>query len=316
MAPHMTPEELDCAIQMQHDGVGVVKIHERLSAKRVKKGVAATDLTSVRKALKGKTFKRGRKETRGRKRALKPTAAKKINTVRKKLIKDAKGMREVHWKDILKAARVTVISTTASRYLKEAGLEVKWQKPREKPLRQPEHEQERMEVCGRWRRYPSNYFTDTADLIMDNKLFRIPTFERARQYAKMQKVRGHLRLRSEGLEPGFTKPSSKKHMMNFGGSALVCAGLINCRVKLWHYLPKGRWNGEVGAATYRGPIYRALKHYRGEKAEYKVIEDNDPSGYKCKVAVAAKKELGIKAVQFPRYSPDLNPLDYSLWDEA
>ena len=28
----------------------------------------------------------------------------------------------------------------------------------------------------------------------------------------------------------------------------------------------------------------------------------------------AKKECRINAIEFPRYSPDLNPLDYSLWD--
>ena len=28
----------------------------------------------------------------------------------------------------------------------------------------------------------------------------------------------------------------------------------------------------------------------------------------------AKRELRISAITYPRYSPDLNPLDFSLWD--
>ena len=46
------------------------------------------------------------------------------------------------------------------------------------------------------------------------------------------------------------------------------------------------------------------------------MEDNDPSGYKATVAIAKKKELGINAIPFPRYSPDLNPCDYFLWNEV
>ena len=29
----------------------------------------------------------------------------------------------------------------------------------------------------------------------------------------------------------------------------------------------------------------------------------------------AKRQLGLQPIEFPRYSPDLNPLDFSLWWE-
>lgn len=45
-------------------------------------------------------------------------------------------------------------------------------------------------------------------------------------------------------------------------------------------------------------------------------EDNDPSGYKSKKALDAKDSLGITALDFPRYSPDLNPMDFFLWEEV
>ena len=31
--------------------------------------------------------------------------------------------------------------------------------------------------------------------------------------------------------------------------------------------------------------------------------------------MAAKTEVGIEAMRFPRYSPDLNPLDFYVWSE-
>ena len=46
------------------------------------------------------------------------------------------------------------------------------------------------------------------------------------------------------------------------------------------------------------------------------MEDNDPSGYKSKKAVDTKKKLRIHPIEFPKYSPDLNPLDFFLWAEV
>ena len=61
---------------------------------------------------------------------------------------------------------------------------------------------------------------------------------------------------------------------------------------------------------------KILKKKRGIKKSYLVVEDNDPTGYKSSKGKAAKKALGIKTVQWPRYSPDLMPLDFSLWQDV
>ena len=46
------------------------------------------------------------------------------------------------------------------------------------------------------------------------------------------------------------------------------------------------------------------------------MEDNDPAGYKSSKARKAKKELGYKIVSLPPSSPDLNPLDFFLWNDV
>ena len=46
-----------------------------------------------------------------------------------------------------------------------------------------------------------------------------------------------------------------------------------------------------------------------------VMEDNDPTGYKSTAAVAAKEAAKITVVEMPPRSPDLNPLDFSIWSE-
>ena len=55
-----------------------------------------------------------------------------------------------------------------------------------------------------------------------------------------------------------------------------------------------------------------IKH-RGIKNKYLIAEDNDPTGFKSGAGIAAKQEAGIHTIPWPRYSLDLNPLDFSLW---
>ena len=66
MAPHMTPKELDAIKSWSGKGLTPTEIHAKLKAQRAKRGRAAPHLTKVRLALRGKTYKRGFVETRGR----------------------------------------------------------------------------------------------------------------------------------------------------------------------------------------------------------------------------------------------------------
>ena len=318
MAPHLTLAERDLLAKWSGQlGLSPLEVHEKLSRHRAARGVVAPNLTNVRKALKGLTYKCGVEETRGRPRLLTRADVLKMNRLRLKMISDSKigGRREVHWAELIQKAGVpNVAPSTARLAFKREGFDVKWRAPRQKPQRTQDHMDERREVCGRWRYLPATYFTDSVDLVIDNKSWECPVNVAGRQYLMRQKIRGHLRLPSEGLNPAFTKPNSRKHRMKGGKSLKVCAGIVNSRVAVWHYID-GPWNGETAASTYRDVLFPALKRRRGAKRSYKVLEDNDPTGYKSNKAIAAKKELGIQPIQFPRYSPDLNPLDFFLWSD-
>ena len=110
-------------------------------------------------------------------------------------------------------------------------------------------------------------------------------------------------------------PGRKKNRMNTGAVAKVCAGISNGRIVMWEYLPK-RWTGEEAAKLYKGAILKTLQKQRGVKRKYLVFEDNDPTGYKSGRGKLAKAESGIEAIPMPVHSPDLNPLDFCLWDEV
>ena len=316
MAPHLSRAELDVVQGMAAKQKAASAILARITGQRARKGVEAPRIGAIERAIAGRTFKRGPKETRGRKPCMTKGHVKALDKTRQRLIKQAKGEREVHWGEIIaKAGIPSVDPTTAARTLRRHGIAVAARPPREKPLRTAEHESERVRICNTWIKKPVGFFTDDVDLIMDNKHFEIPMSATAKRFAKVRRVRFHLRTRFEGTSKGFTKPSAQKQRVNPGGSVTVCAGIINCKVKLWHYLPK-KWNGTVAAKTYRGPIARALRRCRGEKASYRILEDNDPTGYKSKAGQDAKRDMSIRPMPFPRFSPDLNPMDFFLWSEV
>ena len=274
----------------------------------------APNVTNVRKALKGKSFRRGAIETRGRKRKLSKKVVKAIDKAREKLLEKADNLKEVTWDDCRRAAKAPHCHpTTVARSLSREGFQVVARPPREKPQREKHHIEERAEIATRWSRYPEDYFHNL-DLIMDNKRFKVPTYKRAVKFLKQVKVRRHLRTRAEGIKPCCTKPSPRKQKMNPGGHVHILCGISGGKIVLWHNVgPK--WNGEVAAACYKGPVLRALKKHCGEKSTYRIMEDNDPVGYKSSKGEAAKKEIGIKPIEYPRHSPDLNPLDFCIWNE-
>ena len=314
MAPHFTTKELDQFKKWR--ALTPKAAHEKLKAQRDRKGIDTPNIKQIRKVLSGQTFRQGVVETRGRKKKLSKANVRRVNTVRKTLIKKANGEKEVAWEQILKVAKVPKVTpTTAKANLQDAGFDVARRNPRFKPMRTADHEEERVEICTKWARRPAEYWTDSVDMVIDNKSWGLPLNKTGKRYSKMRRVRWHLRTPSEGTKKGFTKPHPKTQRVNTGGKVSVLAGIVNCRIKVWHYLPAKRWNADEAVKAYEGPIAAALKKSHGPKRSYVLMEDNDPSGYKSKKAIEAKKKLKIKPMTYPRHSPDLNPLDFYVWAE-
>ena len=125
------------------NGKEPIEIYEKLKQQQQRKQIQPPDLTTVRRALKGKTHRRAIKETRGRKKLLSAANIRKLNSVRKTLIKKAKGEREIHWKEIIAKAKVPPVEvTTAAKAVRNAGFLVSARPPRAKPMRSPEHMEE------------------------------------------------------------------------------------------------------------------------------------------------------------------------------
>ena len=68
MAPHLTPAELDWVHRQVNLGKTPMRIHSSFTSRRARRDVSTPHLTALRKTIKGFMYKRGHKETRGRKR--------------------------------------------------------------------------------------------------------------------------------------------------------------------------------------------------------------------------------------------------------
>ena len=85
---------------------------------------------------------------------------------------------------------------------------------------------------------------------------------------------------------------------------------------LWEYIDGRNWSGAVAAELYKGPVRRALKKAAGTSRSWRVLEDNDPTGFKSGKGEAAKSAAGIEVFSIPKRSPQLNVCDYALWAEV
>ena len=70
--------------------------------------------------------------------------------------------------------------------MKDAGFDVQARAPCQKPMRQPEHEELRVDVCKHGFRKPKKFFPKKVDMLMDHKCWAKPS---PRSSIRFNKVR-------------------------------------------------------------------------------------------------------------------------------
>lgn len=187
---------------------------------------------------------------------------------------------------------------------------------RQKPVRTEADEQARLQFAKDYGRKPLSFWQQRVHAYLDNKAFQVYLSPKARAYAaKLRGAKGTFRKKGDGLAKGHVKPK-KTLKENFGPKNIMIAAAISAgKVLMWHEV-KGQWNAEAASKMYSEVLTPALQATFPGQRSFTILEDNDPSGYKSKAAVAAKAENRLKVLELPRRSPDLNPLDYGFWAEV
>ena len=174
MAPHLQPNEIDLVLKLSAQAKSTSEIHDRIAKQRQRRNIPEPSFGAIRRAVKGRTFRRGAQETRGRKREWSTANINTANATRKNLIAKAGGEEEVTWSQVIAKARVPYVDpTTAARSFQRAGIPVAARPPRQKPMRTQDHKDARVKVGKDWKKKPGSYFRKL-DLIMDNKHWKIP----------------------------------------------------------------------------------------------------------------------------------------------
>ena len=257
MAP-LTTSEMDRIHKLKAEPLTPMQIHEQLVKDRRRR---KPDLTTVRRFVKGKTHKRATTETRGRKKKLSVANAKAMDRARDKLITQGDREREISWDEVVLKVRVPSVhrATAAKHMLRELGVKVLH--PRAKLTRSKIDEAERKRIRNRLRKLPSNDWTSTIRLTMDNKRWPLPLSLLGKKSLRQTKVRFILRNKHGGLKKGYAKPDKREHRTNLG-CVNVVAGITKWTDRIWHYFD-GKWDAEKAAQVYRTAVSPALRRAQG-----------------------------------------------------
>ena len=182
---------------------------------------------------------------------------------------------------------------------------------REKPVRTEQDEIDRKVFGRKFEKKPLIFWSRTIQAYLDNKFFPVYLNAPQRVYARKRRARGSYRAPGQGLAKGHTKPP-KNLKQNFGKFVHVAVAISAKKVICCHIV-KGNWGGQAAKEMYVKTLGPALRRTYPSKRRFLVLEDNDPTGYKSGAGVEAKKACKIDTMEFPKRSPDLNPLDYAFW---
>ena len=264
---------------------------------------------SIYSVIKGKAkfAKRGPKEKLSRKDV--------TNLVRilRSMIKKAKARYEVTLTMLKKRAKCKVSDKVVRKALKTR--KIAFRKMRSKPLLTTQDRKARLAFAKKYMRKTREWWLEHIDQHWDIKNFMVYTHAAARAVAAMREVRGAYRAPGQGLDEAYVViPKDMRY--NPGAKSVRIAGAVGGgKVRLWHEVGK-RWSGAVAAKLYKGPLASALKAQRPDKTTWKVLEDNDPTGFKSNEGKAAKRAAKIGIFEIPKRSPDLNVLDYAIWKQV
>lgn len=249
---------------------------------------------------------------RGRKRLLSDAEVDATIKCLERLVEEAGGRKEVTLDRLHKETGCQASCRTLARALRCRNI--KFHRLRSKPLLTDTDVKERLAFARKHGRRSGVWWEKHVHMHIDVKHFQVFLHAGARTYAASRRVRGVYRLPGQGLGRAYVR-ADKRLMYNPGARGVqVLAGVGKGKMLVWQYI-EGAWNSETAANIYKGPIRSALKKAYPRQTSWRVLEDNDPAGFKSGAGRAAKRSARIVEFRIPKRSPDLNVLDFSIWSE-
>ena len=293
----LTDTEVMLAKKWYIDGETTAEIAERL-------GRSQSTITRL-------LVKRVARKKQGRKAALNTTAVDKLEAKLVAMVKRADGRYEVTVAALRRASRAKASERTILDALHKRGIY--FRRLREKPVLTEQDVIDRKAFAEKFGGKSASWWNTAIHMTIDVKQFQVLPHGKSRRHAAQEATRGAYRKAGQGLSKGYLKPLTKTKFNTGAKGVKVLAGVGNGRVLLWEYLDGQQWSAKTAADFYKGPIAKKLRAVFPVHATFKVLEDNDPSGFKTKLGLKAKAEAKISSFDIPKRSPCLNVCDYFLW---
>lgn len=281
--------------------------------RKIKPSKIAEALGRNKSTITRHLFKKISVEKVGRKKLLTKPMVDRLIKVLHALVKKAKGEIEVTAAMLKKAAKCQASVKTILKELH--ARKVYFRAMRQKPVLTAEDVQARYAFAQKYKGKSAKWWNEEVHAFIDNKHWPVYLSANARALAARRTVRGVFRAPGEGLGQGYVKNPDKLKVNTGGKSSLIGGGIGGGKVFLWDCI-EGKWNGKAAAKLYQGPLLTGLKAARPKAKKHRILEDNDPSGYKSTAGINAKAAVKIEVLEIPKRSPDLNPMDYGLWKEV
>jgi len=252
-------------------------------------------------------------ETVGRKKLITAAVFRKLTAALQKLQKKAKAEKEVTVAMVKAAAGVEA----SDRAVLDAfhADDIYFRPLRERPILRDEDIVLRKDFALTYKSRRRRTWLRKPRAIIDCKNWPIFRDRLGRAEAARRMVRGGYRARGDPPKTWLVKQKPTQKFPVKG--VRVTAGIVGGKIRMWRYMKVKRWGGAEAAKMYRELTKVLKKTYPDEAANprnrWSVLEDNDPSGYKSAAGRASKADCRIDAFVIPPRSPDLNPLDYSIW---
>lgn len=263
---------------------------------------------AVRVVLKGRGLRAPRPP--GRPPSLSPRGVDCAVRVLRRLVRQARGRREV----TLAMVRTEAGLSASVKTLRAAfhARNIFFRRLRSKPKLTVQDKKARYEFAQAFKDKPVAWWLRHVHLAIDLKTFPVYLNDEGRARAANREIRGAYREPRQGLDEGYVIVNRVLRYNPGTKSVRIAAGMGSGKVRLWHDVGE-KWNGEAAAQLYGGPLLHALKRAHPGKRTFRILEDNDPTGFKSRKGEAAKAESGIHVFAIPPRSPDLSVCDYALW---
>ena len=250
----------------------------------------------------------------GRKVALSEKDKDRLVKLTGKMVKKA----NVRYMVTLKMLQAEFEPKVCLRVLQEALHERKlwFRKLRRKPLLTDKDVADRYAFAKKFRNRKKAWWRRYIKAHIDNHAVKVPTNGEARNMLAAKRVHGTYRVPGNSLKKEHVKADSKLRLNTGARSVLIAGGVCVCggKVVMWHVVGK-QWCGNEAVAMY-SVLSAALKKQYPTQRSFRVLEDNDPSGYQTKKAVDAKVARHIEKFEIPKRSPELNVMDFFFWSEV